>query len=64
MLIRNARILTMDAQMSVFENGFVAVTGDRISQIGEEDDLLVEEDAHPLHAKKSIDAQGGFASPD
>lgn len=55
-LIRNARILTMDAQMSVFENGFVAVTGERISHIGEEDPLL-------LHAKKIIDAQGGFVLP-
>ena len=55
-LIMNATLLTMDAQMSVFENGFIGVTGDTISHIGKEDSL-------PIRAKKVIDAQEGFVLP-
>jgi len=55
-VIANGTLLTMDAQMSVFKGGFIGVTGDRISHIGEEDPV-------PIRAKKVIDAQGGFVLP-
>jgi 5-methylthioadenosine/S-adenosylhomocysteine deaminase len=55
-LIRNGTLLTMDAQMSVFENGVISVTGDRISHVG-------KEDSHQIRAKKVIDARGGFVLP-
>jgi hypothetical protein len=35
-LIMNARLLTMDAQMSVFENGFIGVTETRFLISGRE----------------------------
>ena len=56
LLIKNGTVLTMDAQASVHEKGFVGVTGDRISHIG------VDSTGH-LSAKKVIDAKGGLVLP-
>ena len=42
--------------MSLFENGFIGVTGDTISHIG-------QGDSFPIRAKKVIDAQEGFVLP-
>ena len=34
-LIKNARIITMDAQRRVFDDGAVAIAGSRIEAVGE-----------------------------
>jgi len=55
-LITNAKILTMDGQNSMIEDGFVTVKGDVIFEIG----------AGPVgktRAKKVIDAKGGLVLP-
>jgi 5-methylthioadenosine/S-adenosylhomocysteine deaminase len=56
LLIKNGTVLTMDSRSTVIENGFVAVTGDRISHVGA--DL-----ASPMEAGKVIDAKGGIILP-
>ncbi len=56
-LIQNGTLLTMDAQMTLFEKGVIAVVGDKITHIGKKDDLVT------IRAKKTIDAQEGFVLP-
>ena len=36
LLIRNAVIITMDLKNSVIENGFIAITGNQITNIGQD----------------------------
>lgn len=55
-LIKNARILTMDSLNSVIEQGFVSVKGDAIFEIGAGTPLKIS-------AKKVIDAGGGLLLP-
>ena len=55
-LIRNVTAITVDAQRRVIENGWIAVTGDRISGIGGIED-------EPPNAKEIIHAGGMAALP-
>jgi 5-methylthioadenosine/S-adenosylhomocysteine deaminase len=55
-LIKNGTILTMDAQTSCIEAGFVGIRGDSISALG----ILGEKASR---AKKVIDAGGGLILP-
>jgi 5-methylthioadenosine/S-adenosylhomocysteine deaminase len=55
-LIQNGMILTLDPQLTVIENGIVAIKGDTIAHIGS--------DMYPsLSASKIIDAHGGIILP-
>jgi cytosine/adenosine deaminase-related metal-dependent hydrolase len=56
-LIHNARIVTMDEAFTVFENGVLAVKGDKIVAVG--DGSLKGE----YKAKKTIDASGDILMP-
>jgi 5-methylthioadenosine/S-adenosylhomocysteine deaminase len=57
-LIRNGTVLTMDSQYTLIEMGAVAVSADRIVEIGTEDALTTL-----YQAAKTIDAQGGIIMP-
>jgi 5-methylthioadenosine/S-adenosylhomocysteine deaminase len=56
LIIKNGTILTMDSKNSIFENGFLAIRGDRISNIG-------TGDMPSIKATKIIDAKGGLVLP-
>lgn len=56
-IIYNARIVTMDAQYSAFENGVIAIKGDTIVAIGG------AELTRQYKAKKRIDAGGDIVMP-
>lgn len=58
MMIRNGKVLTMAPHNAVIERGAVAVSGDRIVEIGPEDVL-----ASQYQARKVIDACGGIIMP-
>ncbi|MBN1843054.1 MAG: amidohydrolase [Deltaproteobacteria bacterium] len=58
MMIRNGKVLTMAPDNAVIERGAVAVSGDRIVEIGPEDVL-----ASQYQARKVIDACGGIIMP-
>ncbi|MFH1293562.1 MAG: S-adenosylhomocysteine deaminase, partial [Pseudomonadota bacterium] len=55
-IIKNGTILTMDAENSILETGFLYIEGDTISHIGESDEKAFE-------APKVIDAKGGLVLP-
>ncbi|MDO9110148.1 MAG: amidohydrolase family protein, partial [Desulfatirhabdiaceae bacterium] len=55
-LIQNGMLLTLDPQLTVIENGFIAVKGDTIAHIGSGSDPS-------LSADKTIDAHGGIILP-
>jgi 5-methylthioadenosine/S-adenosylhomocysteine deaminase len=55
-LIQNGMILTLDPQLTVIENGFIAINGDSISHIGSGVNSS-------LTASKIIDANGGIILP-
>jgi 5-methylthioadenosine/S-adenosylhomocysteine deaminase len=57
-LIRNGSVLTMDARDTLIEKGAVAVSGDRIVEVGTEAVL-----AASCQAAKTIDARGGIIMP-
>ncbi|MBW1675983.1 MAG: amidohydrolase [Deltaproteobacteria bacterium] len=57
-LIRNGSVLTMDPEDTLIENGAVAVSADRIVEVGTEDALTAS-----FQAAKTIDAQGGIIMP-
>ncbi len=57
-LIRNGTVLTMDSQYTLIEMGAVAVSADRIVQIGTQNSLTAS-----YQAAKTIDAQGGIIMP-
>lgn len=57
-LIRNGSVLTMDPQETLIEKGAVAVSEDRIVEVGREDAL-----AASYQAEKTIDARGGIIMP-
>lgn len=58
MMIRNGKVLTMVPDNAVIERGAVAVSGDRIVEIGPEDVLDSQ-----YQARKVIDARGGIIMP-
>ena len=55
-IIKNGTILTMDAENSILESGFLCIEGDTISHIGENGEKAFE-------ASKVIDAKGGLVLP-
>jgi 5-methylthioadenosine/S-adenosylhomocysteine deaminase len=55
-LIQNGMILTLDPQLTIIENGYIAVKGDTIALIGSGPDTS-------LSASKTIDAHGGIILP-
>ncbi len=57
-LIKNGSVLTMDPEDTLIENGAVAVSADRIVEVGTEDALTAS-----FQAAKTIDAQGGIIMP-
>jgi 5-methylthioadenosine/S-adenosylhomocysteine deaminase len=57
-LIRNGSVLTMDPEDTLIEKGAVAVSADRIVEVGTEDALTAS-----FQAAKTIDAQGGIIMP-
>ena len=55
-LIKNGILLTLDPQLMVIENGYIAIKGDTIAHIGS--------DMNPsMSASKIIDANGGIILP-
>ncbi|MEM9880077.1 MAG: amidohydrolase [Pseudomonadota bacterium] len=56
-LIKNARIITMDADFTAYEGGVLTITGDKISAVGGPE--LLE----AVSAAKVIDAAGGIVMP-
>ena len=52
-LITNVHVLTMDEEFHKFRKGAVAITGDLIIAIGNEEDLVKE-----YHPKQLIDGKG------
>ncbi len=57
-LIKNGTVLTMDSQYTMIEMGAVAVSADRIVEVGTEDVLSAS-----YQAAKIIDARGGIIMP-
>jgi len=57
LLITNALIMTMDSTRRVFQNSFLTVEGDKITDIGSMNKLVKSE------AKKIIDAKGKLVMP-
>jgi len=57
-LIKNGSVLTMDPQNTLIEKGAVAVSADRIVEVGTEDALTTS-----YQAAKTIDARGGIIMP-
>jgi 5-methylthioadenosine/S-adenosylhomocysteine deaminase len=55
-IINNGTILTMDAENSILETGFLCIEGNTISHIGENDEKAFK-------APKVIDAKGGLVLP-
>jgi len=55
-IIKNGTILTLDSENSIFENGFLCIRGDSISEIGTGNPVLSK-------AEKIIDAEGGLILP-
>ncbi len=56
LIIKNGTILTMDSKNSILENGFLAIRGDSISDIG-------TGEIPSIKATKIIDAKGGLVLP-
>ena len=57
LLIKNATVLTMDADRNVYENGLVAVKENRIFAVSDGSDV------DEYEASKVIDAEGGIVMP-
>ncbi len=57
-LLKNARVLTMDEQMNQYEAGAVAVVGDRIFAVGPESEITQE-----YAGIETIDARGKLLMP-
>ncbi len=55
-IIKNGTILTLDSENSIFENSFLCIRGDSISEIGTGNPALSK-------AEKIIDARGGLILP-
>ena len=55
-IIKNGKIVTMDAENSIVEFGFLCIEGDTISHIGENSE-------NAFKASKTIDAKGGLVLP-
>ncbi len=55
-LVANGTILTMNDQNTVIPDGFVAITGSRISSLG-------KNEGNPIRTRKQIDARGGLILP-
>ncbi len=56
-LIKNAWILTMDQQLSTYEDAMIEITDDTITYVGASDDKLLAQADHVL------DAKGGIVTP-
>ncbi|HZW49777.1 MAG TPA: amidohydrolase family protein [Bacillota bacterium] len=57
-LIKNATVITLDAQHRVFQHGYIAVIGDSIAEIGP-----MESMPRRVETKKTIDAEGLAVMP-
>lgn len=57
-LIRNARIITMNAARTIYDAGAIAVTDRRITEVGGDQDLAAR-----YRAGRTIDAGGGITHP-
>ncbi len=57
-LVKNGWVLTMDSQDTLIERGAVAVSADRIVDVGKEDALTAS-----YQAAQTIDARGGIIMP-
>ncbi|HDR16801.1 MAG TPA: S-adenosylhomocysteine deaminase, partial [Desulfobacteraceae bacterium] len=57
MIVKNGIVLTMDGHDTVFDRGLVAVSGDSIHWVGDENT------APAFSAAATIDARGGIISP-
>ncbi len=57
-IFKNARVLTMDEALNQYENGAVAVRGDSIAAVGDEEKVLAE-----FQAGEIIDCQGKVLMP-
>ena len=57
-LIRNGRVLTMDASRTIFSPGAVAIHGSRIVDVGADREVTARVDA-----EKVVDAAGGIVHP-
>lgn len=60
LLVTGAKIVTMDAQRNVFDNGFLAVRGDQIVGVGQDVGTFA---GKGLVAKQTIDARGKLIIP-
>ncbi|HSO67374.1 MAG TPA: amidohydrolase, partial [Desulfatirhabdiaceae bacterium] len=58
LIIENATILTMDASLTIIENGMICVDGDTIVHVGPG-----SKSAPEFQAKKTIDAKNGLVLP-
>jgi 5-methylthioadenosine/S-adenosylhomocysteine deaminase len=56
LLVKNGTVLTLDPENTIIENGFIAVQGDGIAELGSLDQA-------PPQARKTIDARGGLILP-
>ena len=59
LLIHNAVIITMDPDNRVIKNGFIAITGNKISNIGEDNSIDLSE----YDVRRSIDLHGSIIHP-
>ena len=57
-LIKNARIITLDAERRIYDPGAIAIDGSRIAGVGAESVVAGE-----FRAEKAIDADGGIVHP-
>ena len=57
-ILYNAILLTMDANLTLYEPGAVAILGDQILAVGQEDDIFRQ-----YNAEQSIDCQGKVLMP-
>ena len=57
-LLTNGRVITQDADRTVYENGAVAIEGDRITAVGPTEELTADYDA-----EQRIDVNGGAVVP-
>ena len=58
LLLRNAFVLTMDADFNLFPQGAVAITGDKILAVGPEEEITAE-----YSANEELDCGGKLLMP-
>ena len=58
LILKNCYLITMDAQRRIYENGAVAVQGEKIAAVGKTDDIL-----RAYEADEVYDCEGGTVHP-